>query len=56
MLTAPNVANRPPTPAEARGNTYTVYELPFTARPQWITIKLVGVDYRFKLAWNKVDG
>ena len=32
--------------------TYTVYELPFTARPQYVSVRLVGTLYRFKLAWN----
>ena len=31
---------------------YNVYELPFSARPQYITIRLVGTEYRFKLSWN----
>jgi hypothetical protein len=33
--------------------TYTVYELPFTAYPQYVTARLVGVEYRFRLAWNR---
>lgn len=30
----------------------TVVELPFTAQPQSFTVRLVGVPYRVKLAWN----
>ena len=33
-------------------NSYTLYELPFTARPQYVNVHLGGLRYRFKLAWN----
>jgi len=33
-------------------DTYTVYELPFTARQQIVSTRLFGVEYRIKLAWN----
>lgn len=30
----------------------TLYELPFTAQPQYVSFRLAGVLYRFKLGWN----
>jgi len=32
--------------------TYSIFELPLTPHPQYLTVRLVGVHYRLKLAWN----
>jgi hypothetical protein len=32
--------------------TYFCVELPLTAQPQEVTIRLMGTQYRIKLAWN----
>jgi hypothetical protein len=32
--------------------TYNIYELPFDARQQIVTISLIGMQYRMRLAWN----
>jgi hypothetical protein len=31
---------------------YTIYALPFSPRPQFISVRLMNVPYRFKLVWN----
>ena len=32
--------------------TYNIFELPLTGRPQYLSVRLVGVLYRLKLGWN----